>query len=339
MTQEIHRSERREAERRIDVKSAAEWKNPERRLGGDRRGERRCPVLPQGLHLIDLPQSMPGFREFISAWYFVDTLGRRIVVDPGPASTIPFLLNKLSDLTDGVDLVLLTHIHLDHSGGLGQFCRAYKGAKVIAHPKAARHLIDPAKLWSASLETLGDIARMYGAPEGVAETVLKNEKLPGIEVWETPGHAPHHISFRLSLGSEKLLFIGEAAGMTLPLGSGPVLPYLRPTTPPKFDARSALASLELLAECIKGDELLCYSHWGIAREAQKRIALAKGQIKEWLSVIAQAGPVPPEVIVRELLNYDPLLAGYSQLPEDLQQRERQFLSNSVKGFLDFLKNN
>ena len=88
--------------------------------------------LPDGLHLIDLPQPLPGFRRFISSWFFRDAVGRRILVDPGPADTIPFLLRKLAAVTDGVDLVLLTHIHLDHSGGLGQFCRSRPEARVLA---------------------------------------------------------------------------------------------------------------------------------------------------------------------------------------------------------------
>jgi glyoxylase-like metal-dependent hydrolase (beta-lactamase superfamily II) len=107
---------------------------------------------------------MAGFHHFISSWFFVDRTGRRILVDPGPAGTIPLLLDKLSSVTDGVDLVLLTHIHLDHSGGIGQLCEQYGGSAVAAHPKAMRHLVDPRRLWSSSLEVLGDVAEMFGEP-------------------------------------------------------------------------------------------------------------------------------------------------------------------------------
>jgi hypothetical protein len=50
--------------------------------------------LPEGLYLLDLPQKMDGYHHFISAWFFVDSKGRRILVDPGPASTIPLLLDN-----------------------------------------------------------------------------------------------------------------------------------------------------------------------------------------------------------------------------------------------------
>ena len=62
--------------------------------------------LPGGLHCIDLPQPLPGFRRFISAWLFTDPLGRRVLVDPGPADTIPLLIRELESLTDGIDLIL-----------------------------------------------------------------------------------------------------------------------------------------------------------------------------------------------------------------------------------------
>lgn len=335
--EEKRKRERRENDRRMDLEAAMDWPGPERRMEERRSCERRRPSLPEGLYLIDLPQSMPGFKEFISSWFFVDALGRRIVVDPGPASTIPFLIDVLSGLTDGVDLVLLTHIHLDHSGGVGQFCRHYAEAKVVAHPKAARHLQDPTRLWKASLETLGDVARMYGEPEPLSADAMTTAEAQGIESLVTPGHASHHISFRVSLGGEKLFFIGEAAGLTLPAGDGPEWPYLRPTTPPKFDARAALSSLEAIDRFLVGDELLCYAHWGTAREAKKRVALAKTQLGKWLSTIETMRVAPVTEIFDHLLECDPLLGEYPHLPEDLRQRERLFILNSIKGLLGSLE--
>lgn len=173
----------------------------------DRRDERRH-TLPEGLHLIDLPQPMAGFHNFLSAWYFVDALGRRVVVDPGPASSIPGLIGRLSELTDGVDLVLLTHIHLDHSGGVGQFCAHYTDAKVLVHPKGKKHLLAPGKLWSASLDTLGDVARMYGEPLPLEASALADHALAGMTPLETPGHAPHHLAFLVPFRGERLFFVG-----------------------------------------------------------------------------------------------------------------------------------
>ncbi|MDR1977453.1 MAG: MBL fold metallo-hydrolase [Synergistaceae bacterium] len=335
--------DRRETDRRSNFRLSAEWEGPERRVAERRRSERRTverrsAALPEGLYLLDLPQPRPGFRYLISAWFFVDSLGRRVVVDPGPPSTIPLLLDQLSAITNGVDLVLLTHIHLDHSGGIGQFCERYGSAKVLVHPKARRYLVNPEKLWKASLETLGDIAEMYGAPLPLNPgSLLDRDEIPGVTVLETPGHAPHHLSFLVPFRNEKLFFVGEAAGIFLPLASSPTLPYMHPTTPPKFDGAAAQASLRKIESVLQGDELLCYSHWGAARRPRSRIALAKGQLDDWLSLVSEMKDQPEDVITEHLLSRDSLLKGYSQLSEELREREAFFIEHSVKGFLEYLR--
>jgi glyoxylase-like metal-dependent hydrolase (beta-lactamase superfamily II) len=337
-------SDRRNSDRRIDFRAAAEWKGEERRKSERRVLERRLATLPESLHLLDLPQPRAGFRHFIASWFFIDSLGRRVVVDPGPASTIPLLLDKLSSLTNGVDFVLLTHIHLDHSGGIGQFCQRYKSAKVLVHPKARRYLLDPGKLWKSSLETLGDVAVMFGAPVPLSpdsllgqDALLGHDDLSDMTILETPGHAPHHLSFIVRLGSENVVFVGEAAGLFLPLASSSALPYLRPTTPPKFDGAAARESLHKIAGSLQGDELLCYSHWGATRHARNQMALTMGQFDDWTALFSKMKDQSEEEITKSLLEQDSLLSGYFRLPEDLRTRELFFIRNSVKGFLQYVR--
>ena len=292
--------------------------------------------LPRDLYLLDLPQPMAGFNRFVSSWFFVDSMERRVVVDPGPANTIPALLQELSSVTDGLDLVLLTHIHLDHSGGVGQLCERYDGAKVAAHRKAGRHLSNPEKLWKASLSVLGNIAEMYGEPKPIApEKLIDCEELAGVEIFKTPGHAPHHISFIVPFQGQRLFFIGEAAGLRLPMEFG--TRYLRPTTPPIFDVAAARESLAKIESAVRGDELLCYSHWGATRDSKTQIAAAREQLDEWLDVISGKEDRPIAEIAEYLISNDPFLAGYSGLPADIRSRERLFIENSVKGFVEYLQ--
>ena len=299
---------------------------------------KRAAALPEGLHLLDLPQPYAGFRHFIAAWFFVDSLGRRIIVDPGPSSTISLLFEQLSSITNGVDLVLLTHIHLDHSGGIGLFCERYKQAKVLVHPKAKRYLTHPEKSSRAAHAVLGNIAETYGTPLPLrADSFLDWDKLLGITVFETPGHAPHHISFLVPFKDERLLFTGEAAGVLLPLAASPTLPYMHPSALPQFDYAAAQASLGKIEKLLQGDELLCYSHWGATRRARNQIALAKGQLSDWLAVVSEMRSQPADVIVDHLLACDSLLKGYPDLPEELREREHFFIQNSVKGLLDYLR--
>jgi glyoxylase-like metal-dependent hydrolase (beta-lactamase superfamily II) len=260
------------------------------------------------------------------------------VVDPGPASTIPSLLDKLSRVTDGVDLVLLTHIHLDHSGGVGQFCERYRDAAVAAHPRAWRHLVDPGKLWRSSLEILMDVAEMYGAPAPLDERLLVDlDRISGIEAIETPGHSSHHISFIAPFGSRRLFFVGEAGGTYLgPMSLGGA-PYLRPATPPKFDGDAAKASLRRIGQAIRRDDTLCYAHWGISGQPGNTISLAASQLDEWFSVIFKMRDQSTTAIIDHLLSNDQLLSRYSMLTPDVRERERIFIENSVNGFLGYFE--
>jgi glyoxylase-like metal-dependent hydrolase (beta-lactamase superfamily II) len=299
-----------------------------------RGSEIECGALPDGLFLFDLPQPRTGFHHFVSSWFFVDPAGRRIVVDPGPANTIPLLLKELSSVTDGVDIVLLTHIHLDHSGGISQFCEQYPNAKVVVHGKARRHLIDPGRLWRSSLEVLGRLAEMYGAPRPLDPKFLAEPgEITGVTIIETPGHSPHHLSFVVPLAEKKLFFIGEAAGMHIPMTPSDDLPYLRPTSPPKFDGDAARESIHKLEDALKGDELLCYSHWGLAHDPKNMISLSSRQLDEWISIISEMRDKPMETIADYLISHDPLMGGYAKLPEDLRKRERIFILNSATGIL------
>ncbi len=283
-----------------------------------------------GLYLLDLPQPMDGFRQFISAWFFRDDSGRRILVDPGPASTIPLLVEQLKQITDGLDVILLTHIHLDHSGGLAQLLDRYPLAKVLAHPKAHRHLMNPGRLWTASLGTLGQVAVMYGEPLAVApECLVHGDERGKIEVFLTPGHAAHHLSFRADFGDRRFLFAGEVAGMCIPADDGTF--WHRPATPPVFDAQKALESISLLRQKLTGDELLCYAHWGAADNAQERLNVAEQQLRFWLELVSSHKEEPVEKIVDHLLASDTFLQ--VPIPLDLKDREKRFMKNSVKGIL------
>ena len=286
------------------------------------------------LFLIDLPQNFDGFEKFISAWFFVDNMGKKILVDTGPASTIPILAAELSKLTDSLDYILLTHIHLDHSGGLGHLLQKYGSAKVLVSPKGRKHLISPEKLWNASISNIGDIAELYGKPLPVPSSALLNEGegLEGVEVFETPGHAPHHISFRIPFKSDHLLFVGEAAGMTFPIADGF---YFRPTTPPKFDAQAALLSLDLLSRVCAADDYLCFAHFGCKSDALRIINCAKEQLLLWIKIVAgqQKNGMNKEQMVEYVLSVDPLLADFKKLPEKIQSRELIFIANSLQGVI------
>jgi glyoxylase-like metal-dependent hydrolase (beta-lactamase superfamily II) len=283
------------------------------------------------LHLIPLDLPQEGFHHFLCAWLYKDehTL---ILIDPGPRSTMPALLQALEEMNvRRIDYILLTHIHLDHAGGLGLLLERFPEAKAICHPRGAPHLIEPAKLWDVSLKVLFETAVLYGEPASVPEKNLEFRRdLPAgnmtVRVYETPGHAPHHLCYKIG----DLLFTGEAAGIFYPMESDL---YLRIAAPPGFVLQDYRKSLGILRNIDAA--VLCYSHYGLSFELHKLLDMASAQTELWETIISKYkgldSPIFEERVFEALLLQDPGLSCFSQLPADVRKREIYFMHNSFRG--------
>jgi glyoxylase-like metal-dependent hydrolase (beta-lactamase superfamily II) len=279
---------------------------------------------------LDLPQE--GFHHFLCAWLYKDD-PTVILVDPGPRSTMPALLQALEEMNiRQIDHILLTHIHLDHAGGLGLLLEHYPDAKAICHPTGIPHLLKPAKLWEASRKVLYETALLYGEPAPVAGKNLHYRRdFPAgeitVTVYETPGHAPHHLCYRIG----DMLFAGEAAGIFYPMEKDL---YLRIAAPPGFDLHEYRRSLGILRNI--DASVLCYSHYGLSFEIEKLFDMASAQTELWAAVIERCSslesPLFEEKVFEALLVQDPGLSCFHQLPADIKKRETFFLVNSFRGF-------
>lgn len=290
--------------------------------------------------LIDLDQPRPGYHHFISCWLHRVGMAT-LVVDPGPASTVDQLVEELRcHGVDRLDWILLTHIHLDHGGGTGQLCRAFPEARVVCYEPAAKHLIQPDRLWEGSLQVLGDKALLFGKPMSVlAERFAAPTELIelGIETIPTPGHAPHHQCYIHG----DLLFAGEAAGMTCP---GTASFYMRPATPPRFFLDVATASIDRLLARAVDLKRAAYAHYGLYEDVPELLAAARAQMISWVEVID--GLTAPgrrswsvdlqQRTVARLLEIDPLFAPFKDLNDDLRSRELDFFRNTLEGMLGWL---
>lgn len=288
--------------------------------------------MPLDLHLVDLDQTGRGFRGFISCW-LARTEGLVYVVDPGPTSTIPHLVDALRDQgVEWVDYALLTHIHLDHAGGTAAFLQAFPEARVYCPPRGRRHLVDPSRLWAGSVKVLGDVALMYGEPGPVPEESLVFEDhlaQLGITVHLTPGHASHHACFV----HQDVLFAGEVFGTTTRLPSG--RPYLRPATPPVLKADVALDSMERMGAL--GSELrVAFAHHGLDGDPAAWAARSTEQLQRWISwaeEAREAGGDWQSAVWERALREDPLCGGerWLELDEDVREREAYFARNTLAG--------
>lgn len=290
------------------------------------------------LYLIDLDQKLTGFRNFIASWLYKGE-NTTLLVDPGPRYSIETLLTEIELLgVTKIDYILLTHIHIDHAGAAGRVIREYPTARIICHPKGIPHLVDPDKLWQGSLKVLGEVAEAYGeifsVPERVFDYAPRFETEEGtITVYDTPGHAVHHLSFSF----RDYLFAGEVGGI---INQTPKGLYARPATPPKFIYEISAASLNKMIDLQPVN--VCFGHYGMTQKGTTALIDAREQLSLWLEKVGIELKKGEEGIrdrlFKVLLEVDPLFSRFHDLEKDIQQREEHFFGNSIKGMMDYLKN-
>ncbi|NOY44737.1 MAG: MBL fold metallo-hydrolase [Deltaproteobacteria bacterium] len=285
--------------------------------------------IADGLFLVDLDLTEPeGFRRFLSAWVILDGPAA-VVVDPGPAATLPALLAGLDELgVARVEAVLLTH---NHAGGTGLLLQRHPRARVVCHSKAVPHLVDPSALWEGSRKVLGSLAEAYGPiapvpPERVGFCPTLQAVGREIAAFPTPGHAPHHLAF----GVGAWFFAGELGGVRYPLPAGD---YWRPATPPPFRHDVFQESLDAVKGV--GGDLCCLGHYGAMEGAEEVLALATEQLELWIEAVRRhrrtSGDEFEGAVLADLRAEDPRFGRFSDLPADVRKRERYFLSNTLKG--------
>jgi glyoxylase-like metal-dependent hydrolase (beta-lactamase superfamily II) len=216
-----------------------------------------------------------------------------VLVETGSQSSVPVLLAALDQLGLGPrDLagVAVTHIHLDHAGGVGDVARAFPDATVYVHEKGARHLADPSRLVSSAARVYGDLLdTLYGRldptpPERLHVLADTEEVRVGpdrvLTAVDSPGHAKHHLGLHDSVSG--ILFAGDAVGVRLPDAG-----VLRPATPPPdFDLDQALHSLDKFAA--RHPCGIALAHYGLLGDPQVLLAEAEETLRQWAEVATQA---------------------------------------------------
>ena len=291
--------------------------------------------IADDLFLIPLSLPLTGFSEFISAWLYRGKI--TFLVDVGPSSTATDLLTALQELNiDQLDYILLTHIHLDHAGAIGQITDAFPQTKVICHHAGITHLAEPSRLWEGTQKVLGSMALAYGPIQPVDAKRLidvSHFHSEGVTPLITPGHAPHHVSYQVG----NYLFAGETGGIYVSLPQRKF--YMRPATPPRLFLDIALRSVDALIA--SQPKKICYSHYGMHEDALMMLETHREQLLYWEAQIRdevqrRTGNDRVSACVNRLLREDPLMAKFEQLAPDIQERERYFLKNSIKGYLGWL---
>jgi glyoxylase-like metal-dependent hydrolase (beta-lactamase superfamily II) len=245
--------------------------------------------LGGGVHTIDT--LMSGYSG-ITAGYLV--LGERpCLVETGTARSAPIVREALASHGLGpgdLATVVVTHIHLDHAGGVGDVAGLYPNAEVVVHELGARHLVDPAKLMASAQRVYGPLmdevfgpllptpAERVRAVGDQARVDLGNGR--DLLVRYSPGHAKHHVAlFDESTGD---LYVGDAAGIYVPEAD-----IVRPATPPPdFDLKVALASLRAFRD-MRPARLL-FSHYGPVDHVEDILDRSEEELRLWVELVGEA---------------------------------------------------
>ena len=230
---------------------------------------------PNGITAVDAEYLYPGH----AAVHIIADAGRAAFVDVGTNNSVPYLLAALDELgieRAAVELLLVTHVHLDHAGGAGLLLRSLPNATVYLHPRGVPHLVDPTRLIAASKQVYGEEAfgRLYGElvpiPRARVHEVADGERVRlgerTLELIHVPGHALHH--YAIVDAAHASLFSGDTFGISYRALDNANGAFITPTTPPsQFDPAQHLASIDkILAYRPESVYLMHFSRvTGIAR--------------------------------------------------------------------------
>jgi glyoxylase-like metal-dependent hydrolase (beta-lactamase superfamily II) len=251
------------------------------------------------IHTLDL--NFLGLEHSIAA-FVVETSDGPVLLECGPASTLPVLENALAtrgwQMTD-FKHVFLSHIHFDHAGAAWAFAR--HGATIYVHPKGLPHLAAPEKLYQSARMIYGDdMDRLWGAMHPIDTKhlhapehgeVLTVGGLP-FQAWYTPGHAVHHIAWQVGSGADAVVFTGDVAGVKIE--DGPVMP---PCPPPDIHVGDWQRSIQLLRD-LKVEQLYL-THYGRVVDKHTHLDALEKRLLFWADWMKPyfENQTPPETIV------------------------------------------
>ncbi|MBL8022198.1 MAG: MBL fold metallo-hydrolase [Leptospirales bacterium] len=255
--------------------------------------------------------------------YLICEGDRAAFVENNTSHALPLLMKALKEhgyTPEQVEYAIITHVHLDHAGGSGSLMKLCPNATLLAHPKAARHVIDPSRLIASAQKVYGEevFAKLYGeilpVPEARVRIMEDNEALQFgsrlLKFIHTRGHANHHFCVHDSKSNG--IFTGDSFGIAYPVlqkhGS-----FLFPsTTPTEFDPAEARVTLEKITGT--GATHAYLTHFGSFSEmAAGRSQLESGieafeSILDACAVRVETGSELAKVAELEVRNYFKLKA-------------------------------
>ncbi|TGM92989.1 MBL fold metallo-hydrolase [Leptospira levettii] len=214
----------------------------------------------------------------VASAYLIEEEGHGIVVETNTTHAIPKILSVMDNQNvspSNLDYIIVTHVHLDHAGGAWALLESCPNAVLLAHPKTAKHLIDPSLLIKSATAVYGkeNFQKLYGEIKPIPKERVRvmedgeflDWKGHSFEFIYTKGHANHHFC----IYDKKLngVFTGDSFGISYPHlenGKSFIFPT---TTPTDFDAKEAIHSIDLI---LGTGASVCYlTHFGVIQNLKQ----------------------------------------------------------------------
>ena len=278
--------------------------------------------------------------------YYIDS-SNPMLVEVGPSNSFPYLISSLESLgISEVKRSAMTHLHLDHIGGIGHLVEKYKEHIVYIHELGIRHLPNPEKLWKAVSDVYTEewLSTNWGE---IKPTPIKNIRSlqdrelidlgngRKLEAIYGPGHAKHHYTFYDEYS--KTLFMGDTLGLIYPHGD-----FVQPNLPPPdfnkellFNTLDDLKKLDL--------KYLALAHFGMHGNPYKLIENAKENIDEWLIFSNNLNDMSDETATESIRswvrgNYEFLNIDENTLNNYIQNANFQMQIQGMRNYLVNKKN-
>lgn len=260
--------------------------------------------LDHRIHLID------GFDLDVQArtGTYVIKEAELTLVETGPSPSVKYVKQGLQSLgfsLEEVKYIIVTHIHLDHSGGAGLLLKDCPNATVVVHPRGARHLSEPRKLAAGARAIYGDSFEELFEPivpipeerlliKGEGDTLQIGTDCT-LQFLDTPGHSRHHFSIYDPISNG--LFTGDTTGIRYEQLARDSIDFFLPSTSPNhFDPEAMRDSIQRVRKM--NVDRIYFGHFGMTEKVNEALT----QVSDWLEVFVELG----EKVMNEEKGYDEL---------------------------------
>lgn len=280
-------------------------------------------------------------RPELASIHLIKSNDRIAIIDTGTTHSVSQVEQALSMLNldfSHIDYIILTHIHLDHAGGASALLALCANAKLVVHPKGARHMINPEKLIAGTIAVYGEemFNQVYGNISPInADRIIEpmdgetiNFAARPLTFIDTPGHANHHHCIIDS--QTNCVFTGDTLGLSyLQLRSEDTV-FLAPTTTPvQFNPEALHASINKVMAY--DPEYLYLTHYSAIKPSNQNIAGLHEQIDDFVMLTQQCSELPEfKTELAEQITAYLIQRCLNELPEIDEQTARKWLHMDAK---------